>query len=47
MWRACQRAGNAAMRKIRPAKVRKYKPFKAVHPKRSKPRPAAVRSKRP
>src|SRR6266702_1665631 len=22
MWRACQRAGNAAMRKIRPAKVR-------------------------
>jgi 3-methyladenine DNA glycosylase/8-oxoguanine DNA glycosylase len=23
MWRACQRAGNAAMRKIRPAKVRK------------------------
>jgi DNA-3-methyladenine glycosylase II len=25
MWRACQRAGNAAMRKIRPAKVRKRK----------------------
>jgi DNA-3-methyladenine glycosylase II len=23
MWRACQRAGNAAMRKIRPARVRK------------------------
>ena len=23
MWRACQRAGNAAMRKIRPAKVRR------------------------
>jgi DNA-3-methyladenine glycosylase II len=23
MWRACQRAGNAAMRKIRPAKLRK------------------------
>jgi DNA-3-methyladenine glycosylase II len=23
MWRACQRAGNAAMRKIRPAKIRK------------------------
>ena len=23
MWRACQRAGNAAMRKIRPAHVRK------------------------
>src|SRR5437660_11530034 len=34
MWRACQRAGNAAMRKIRPAKVRKPKPSKAVHPKR-------------
>jgi DNA-3-methyladenine glycosylase II len=25
MWRACQRAGNAAMRKIRPAKIRKHK----------------------
>jgi DNA-3-methyladenine glycosylase II len=25
MWRACQRAGNAAMRKIRPAKLRKRK----------------------
>jgi len=25
MWRACQRAGNAAMRKIRPAKVRNRK----------------------
>jgi DNA-3-methyladenine glycosylase II len=25
MWRACHRAGNAAMRKIRPAKVRKRK----------------------
>src|SRR5712692_2779074 len=34
MWRACQRAGNAAMRKIRPAKLRKPKPSKAVHPKR-------------
>src|SRR2546427_10519780 len=34
MWRACQRAGNAAMRKIRPAKARKPKPSKAVHPKR-------------
>jgi DNA-3-methyladenine glycosylase II len=33
MWRACQHAGNAAMRKIRPAKVRK--PSKAVHPKRA------------
>ncbi len=26
MWRACHRAGNAAMRKIRPAQVRKRKP---------------------
>jgi len=34
MWRACHRAGNAALRKIRPAKVRKPKPSKAVHPKR-------------
>src|SRR5712692_1529275 len=34
MWRACHRAGNVAMRKIRPAKVRKPKPSKAVHPKR-------------
>src|SRR6266566_626038 len=34
MWRACQRAGHAALRKIRPAKVRKPKPSKAVHSKR-------------
>src|SRR2546425_9659711 len=34
MWRACQRAGNAAMRKIRPARTRRPKPSKAVHPKR-------------
>jgi DNA-3-methyladenine glycosylase II len=26
MWRACHRAGNAAMRKIRPAKIRKRQP---------------------
>jgi 3-methyladenine DNA glycosylase/8-oxoguanine DNA glycosylase len=32
MWRACQRAGNAAMRKIRPAKIRRPKPAK---PKRA------------
>ena len=31
MWRACQRAGNAAMRKIRPAKVRKPKHIKRKH----------------
>jgi DNA-3-methyladenine glycosylase II len=38
MWRACQRAGNAAMRKIRPAKVRKRKPAKArCNPKKRKP----------
>jgi DNA-3-methyladenine glycosylase II len=34
MWRACQRAGNAAMRKIHPAKSRKRKPVK---PARRKP----------
>jgi 3-methyladenine DNA glycosylase/8-oxoguanine DNA glycosylase len=34
MWRACQRAGNAAVRKIRPAKVRKRKPTKPKHPRR-------------
>src|SRR5213080_1650818 len=33
MWRACQRAGNAAMRKIRPAKLRKRK-HKSAKPKR-------------
>ncbi len=31
MWRACQRAGNAAMRKIRPARVRR----KRIKPKRT------------
>ncbi len=34
MWRAFQRAGYAATNKIRPAKVRKPKPSKVVHPKR-------------
>jgi DNA-3-methyladenine glycosylase II len=29
MWRACQRAGNAVLRKIRPAKVRKRSPADA------------------
>jgi len=33
MWRACQRAGHAAMRKIRPAKVRKRKPANAIRRK--------------
>ena len=33
MWRACQRAGQAAMRKIRPAKIRKRLPTHA-RPKR-------------
>jgi hypothetical protein len=32
MWRACHRAGNAAMRKIRPAKARR-KPRKKIKPK--------------
>ena len=35
MWRACQRAGHAAMRKIRPAKVRKRKPANAIRRKRN------------
>src|SRR5712664_3327681 len=39
MWRAFERAGYAATNKIRPAKVRKPKPSKVVHPKRTKPRP--------
>jgi len=34
MWRACQRAGNAAMRKIRAAKVQKHKPTNAIRRKR-------------
>ena len=36
MWRACQRAGDAAMRKIRPAKLRKRKhqPAKPKRPTR-------------
>src|SRR5713226_6655855 len=34
MWRAFERAGYAATNKIRPTKVRKPKPSKAVHPKR-------------
>ena len=39
MWRACHRAGNAAMRKIRPAKVRKRKSSLPTRRKRkSKPR---------
>jgi DNA-3-methyladenine glycosylase II len=31
MWRACHRAGNAAMRKIRPAKVRRKRKPKRTH----------------
>ncbi|MGB2899528.1 MAG: hypothetical protein WBB89_09700 [Candidatus Acidiferrum sp.] len=34
MWRACQRAGQAAMRKILPAKVRKPKPANTIRRKR-------------
>ena len=34
MWRACQRAGHAAMRKIRPARVRKRKSVNAMRSKR-------------
>jgi DNA-3-methyladenine glycosylase II len=36
MWRACQRAGNAAVRKIRPAKVRKRKPAMSKRPARNR-----------
>jgi DNA-3-methyladenine glycosylase II len=36
MWRACQRAGNAAMRKIRPAKLRKRKSVSRAR-RKSKP----------
>jgi DNA-3-methyladenine glycosylase II len=38
MWRACQRAGNAAMRKIRPAKVRNRQPAKPRLTARKRPR---------
>jgi DNA-3-methyladenine glycosylase II len=37
MWRACQRAGNAALRKIRPAQVRRKSP-KPKRATRSRPR---------
>jgi DNA-3-methyladenine glycosylase II len=36
MWRACQRAGNAALRKIRPAKIRKHKAANRKLPARSR-----------
>ena len=32
MWRACQRAGSAAARKIRPAQARRRKPAKPKRP---------------
>ena len=35
MWRACHRAGNAAMRKIRPAKVRNRNKSVALHKRAS------------
>jgi DNA-3-methyladenine glycosylase II len=38
MWRACHRAGNAAMRKIRPAKVRKRNPPTPKRPAGRRPR---------
>jgi DNA-3-methyladenine glycosylase II len=38
MWRACHRAGNAAMRKIRPPKIRKLKPTPASPSKRQSKR---------
>ena len=36
MWRACHRAGNAAMRKIRPAKVRRKRLVTNQPPKKSR-----------
>jgi DNA-3-methyladenine glycosylase II len=41
MWRACQRAGNTAMRKIRPARVRKPR----KHPKANLAKSKSVRRK--
>src|SRR6266481_3060330 len=39
MWRACQRAGGAAMRKIRPARPRKGRPSKSSGRSRFRKRP--------
>ena len=39
MWRACQRAGNAAMRKIRPARPHKRRPSKSSGRGRFRKRP--------
>src|SRR5467141_1221129 len=39
MWRACQRAGNTAMRKIRPARRRKRRPSKSSGRSRFRKRP--------
>src|SRR6266403_4866691 len=39
MWRACQRAGNTAMRKIRPARPRKRRPSKSSGRGRFRTRP--------
>src|SRR5467141_3107771 len=39
MWRACQRAGNTAMRKIRPARPRKRRPSKSSGRGRFRKRP--------
>ena len=47
MWRACQRAGHAAMRKIRPAKVRRKRraPKPNAVKRRNKPSPARRRAR--
>jgi 3-methyladenine DNA glycosylase/8-oxoguanine DNA glycosylase len=42
MWRACQRAGNAALRKIRPAPTKRRRPIK-VSRKRAGLRPGSKR----
>jgi DNA-3-methyladenine glycosylase II len=44
MWRACHRAGNAAMRKIRPAKVGKRKLVAAKRPTQKSEKPPIKRA---
>jgi len=46
MWRACQRAGNAALRKIRPAPTRRRGPAKLRRKRANLKPPKASRSRR-
>src|SRR6266487_3595097 len=43
MWRACQRAGHAALRKIRPARVKKPREIAKIRGKRERAHAARVR----